>query len=61
MERADGKIVVANSTDERSFEIPLKVCENSIVRPSHQGKPLTIPEAAKLILEPFLFPPTPNR
>jgi hypothetical protein len=38
-------------------EIPLGVCDGDIVCLMHDGRQLSIPEAAKLILEPFLFPP----
>ena len=58
--RTEGKIIALDS-DENSLEIELGVSDGDIVRPKHQGRTLTIPEAAKLILEPFLFPPTPNR
>jgi hypothetical protein len=58
--RTEGKIIALDS-DGNSLDIELMVSEGDIVRPKHQGRTLTIPEAAKLILEPFLFPPMPNR
>jgi hypothetical protein len=58
--RTEGKIIALDS-DENSLGIELGVSEGDIVRPKHQGRTLTIPEAAKLILEPFLFPATPKR
>ncbi len=56
LNKAAGKIEVADDTDDRSIEMLLMVCENGIVRPSYQGRVLTIPEAAQMILRPFLFP-----
>lgn len=56
LDKADGKIVATDSGGE-SRELPLGVDKGNIVRPTYEGKPLTIPDAAKMILEPFLFPP----
>ena len=51
------KIVV--TWEDGTIEIPLRVRPDGVVCLTHQARELTIPEAAKLILEPFLFPPRP--
>ena len=56
----DKSEIIADS-DADSLQIPIEVCADGVVRLKHKGKYLSIPEAAKLILESFLFPPTPNR
>jgi hypothetical protein len=51
----DKSEIIADS-DTDSLQIPIEVCADGVVRLKRKGQHLSIPQAAKLILEPFLFP-----
>jgi hypothetical protein len=52
----DKSEIVADSNSD-SLDIPIEVGADGVAYLKHRGKQLSIPQAAKLILEPFLFPP----
>ena len=39
-----------------SLNLSIDVCEDGVICLKHNGKRILIPEAARLILDPFLFP-----
>lgn len=54
LDREEWKILV--ESDERSLSIDMALCKDEVVCLKHEGRALSVPEAARLVLEPFIFP-----
>lgn len=53
LDRGEWKILV--ESDERNLTITMGLCKDEVVCLKHDGRTLSVPDAARLILEPFIF------